>query len=88
MKLETLGKEIKRAGLLCSVCGVLAGYLALPPLVAQGERRCKDHLRPEWLRLDAKFSGAFVPPSALDEARPALTASAVDDRPGDLFGGL
>lgn len=92
MSLAVIIKQIAQVPERCSVCGGLAGYVALPPLVVTGDRRCTDHLWPEWLQLSSKFSGAFVPPSPLDEARPGAPAAVpsvpVKAGPGDLFGGL
>lgn len=102
MSLSAVLKQIAQVPERCSVCGGLAGYVALPPLVVSGDRRCKDHLWPEWRTragprvqttddLSSKFSGVFVPPNALDEARPGAPTAApsapVKAGPGDLFGG-
>lgn len=92
MSLAAIVRQIAQVPARCSVCHGLAGYVALPPLVVTGDRRCKDHLWPEWLQFSSKFSGAFVPPSPLDEARPGAPAAAPSAQavagPGDLFGGL
>lgn len=92
MSLALIAKQIRQIPADCSVCHAGGAFVLLPPLVAQADRRCGDHLPPVWRELDLKFSGAFVPPSPLDEARPGAPGTApsapVKAGPGDLFGGF
>ena len=103
MSLAVIIKQIAQIPAQCSVCGKHGGFVALPPFRTIADRRCRNHLWADWRGRDtpgvheipaSESSGVFVPPNALDEARPGAPTAApsapVKAGPGDsfdLFGG-